>query len=99
MMPSADIRLADDAVPFLPRGVRTKFDTVRSTHMLLAPERAVRLDLIAAAILAETDGKRTFAEIVSVLAEKYAAPAAQIAVDARKFLVDLMDKRMLEIAK
>jgi pyrroloquinoline quinone biosynthesis protein D len=90
-------RLPDDAIPRLPRGVRTKFDAVRNTAMLLAPERAVRLDPIAAAILAETDGVRSFAAVVQVLADKYNAPAAQIAADARKFLVDLMDRRMLEV--
>ena len=90
-------RLPDDAIPRLPRGVRTKFDAVRNTAMLLAPERAVRLDPIAAAILAETDGVRSFAAVVDALATKYNAPAAQIAGDARKFLVDLMDRRMLEV--
>lgn len=92
-------RLPDDAIPRLPRGVRTKFDAVRQTHMLLAPERAVRLDPIAAAILAETDGARSFAAIVTVLADKYAAPADRIATDARGFLVGLMDRRMLEIVR
>ena len=98
MVATAEERLPDAAVPRLPRGVRTRFDAVRQTHMLLAPERAVRLDPIAAAILAETDGSRSFAGIVEVLAAKYAAPAEQIAVDARKFYVDLMDKRMLEVS-
>ncbi|SON55744.1 Pyrroloquinoline quinone biosynthesis protein D [Hartmannibacter diazotrophicus] len=90
-------RLADTAVPKLARGVRTRWDEARDTTMLLAPERALRLDPIAAAILGETDGVRTFAEIVDSLAEKYAAPRDQIAVDVRKLLVDLMDKRMLEV--
>ena len=92
-------RLPDTAVPRLPRGVRTKFDSVRGTHMLLAPERAVRLDPIAAAILAETDGARRFEEVVAVLAAKYSAPAERIAEEARRFLVDLMDKRMLEVSR
>jgi len=90
-------RLPDDAVPVLPRGVRVKFDAVRSTHMLLAPERAVRLDTVAAAILAETDGVRSFAEVVAALAARYQAPAERIASDARTFLVGLMDRRMLEV--
>lgn len=90
-------RLPDDAIPRLPRGVRTKWDAVRSTHMLLAPERAVRLDPIAAAILAETDGVRSFSGIVASLAAKYQAPADRISTDARAFLVGLMDRRMLEV--
>lgn len=90
-------RLPDAAIPRLPRGVRTKWDAVRQTHMLLAPERAVRLDPIAAAILAETDGERCFSGIVDALAAKYQAPADRIAADARAFLVGLMDRRMLEV--
>jgi pyrroloquinoline quinone biosynthesis protein D len=96
---SLEDRLPDGAVPRLPRGVRPRFDAVRRMHMLLAPERAVRLDPIAAAIIAETDGVRDFAAIVAALAAKYNAPAAEIAGDARKLLVDLMDKRMLEVVR
>ena len=95
-MTSAE-RLPDAAIPRLPRGVRMRYDEARHTQMLLAPERAVRLDAVAAAILAETDGKRSFGEIVDVLAGKYAAPREEIAADARAFLVDLMDKRMVEL--
>ncbi|WP_181702423.1 pyrroloquinoline quinone biosynthesis peptide chaperone PqqD [Chthonobacter albigriseus] len=91
-------RLPETATPRLPRGVRVRFDEARNTHMLLAPERAVRMDPIAAAILAETNGARTFGEIVDLLAAKYAAPRDQIAGDVRRLLVDLMDKRMLEVS-
>jgi pyrroloquinoline quinone biosynthesis protein D len=90
-------RLPDCGIPRLPRGVRMRYDEVRHTQMLLAPERAVRLDAVAAAILAEIDGKRTFRDIVDVLADKYAAPRQEIAADARTFLIDLMDKRMVEL--
>ena len=90
--------LADSAVPRLMSGVRTKFDTVRGIWVLLAPERVLKLDRIGAAILAETDGKRSFGEIVGVLAEKYQAPPEQIAGDARKFLVSLIERRMAEAA-
>jgi pyrroloquinoline quinone biosynthesis protein D len=89
--------LADDARPALLRGVRTKFDTVRDIWVLLAPERALKLDQIGAAILAEVDGERSFAEITAVLAEKYNAPADQIARDARTFLVSLIERRMAEV--
>lgn len=98
MTATPEDRLPDTAVPRIARGVRLRFDEARETHMLLAPERAVKVDPIAAAILGEVDGTRTFAAIVEALAEKYAAPREQIAGDARRMLVDLMDKRMLEIA-
>lgn len=77
--------------------MRLRFDEARNTHMLLAPERAVRMDPIAAAILGETDGVKRFADIVDTLAARYNAPREVIAGDVRKLLVDLMDKRMLEV--
>ncbi|MEM1346204.1 MAG: pyrroloquinoline quinone biosynthesis peptide chaperone PqqD [Pseudomonadota bacterium] len=87
--------LAPDARPILLTGVRTKFDTVRQTWVLLAPERTVKLDAIGAAILAEVDG-RPFAEIVATLAEKYQAPPEQIEKDAGAFIVSLINRRMAE---
>ncbi len=91
-------RLPDAAVPKLSRGVRLRFDEARGTHMLLAPERALKLDPIAAAILGEIDGVRSFSAIVDGLADKYSAPREQIAADARRLVVDLMDKRMMEVS-
>ena len=95
-MKNTAVTLPDDARPVLLRGVRTHWDAVRSTWVLLAPERAVALDEIGAAILAETDGKTPFAEIVKRLAVKYNAPPDQIATDARRFLTGLIERRMAE---
>lgn len=97
MAAAAEDRLPESAVPRLLRGVRVRFDEARDTHMLLAPERAVRMDPIAAAILGEVDGARSFAAIVDTLAARYNAPRDVIAGDVRTLLVDLMDKRMLEV--
>ena len=83
--------------PFLPRGVRTKFDSVRDMWVLLAPERAVKLDPIGAAILAEVDGDRTLDDIAGALAAKYNAPVDQIKKDAGAFLMSLIERRMVEI--
>ncbi len=88
--------LTDDARPVLLRGVRTHWDAVRGTWVLLAPERAMALDEIGAAILAETDGETPFGQIVERLAAKYNAPAEQIATDARRFLAGLIERRMAE---
>ncbi len=93
---SAETTLPDDARPVLLRGVRTHWDAVRGSWVLLAPERAMALDEIGAAILAETDGETPFAEIVARLAAKYNAPPEQIATDARRFLAALIDRRMAE---
>ena len=89
--------LAPDAVPRLLSGVRPKHDAVRDTWVLLAPERAVRLDAIGVAILEETDGARPFSEIVGRLAATFDAPAERIATDAGAFLASLIERRMAEV--
>lgn len=89
-------RLAETARPRLLRGVRTRFDRVRGIWVLLAPERTLRLDQIGAAILAETDGERSFGEIVDRLAAAYQAPRERIAADAGAFLASLIERRMAE---
>ncbi len=90
-----DLRNTD--VPFLPRGVRVHDCKIRKGWYLLAPERSVRMDQVAAAILSATDGERNFDGIVEKLATDFNAPREKIEQDARKFLVDLMHKRMLEV--
>ncbi len=84
-------------IPALPRGVRLHFDKVRDVWVLLAPERAVTLDAIGHAILTEVDGSRNFGEITGTLAERYAAPADQIAADSSGFLDALRNRRFLDV--
>lgn len=86
------------AVPVLPRGVRLHYDGVRGTWVLLAPERAVMLDAIGQAILAEIDGTRSFGEIAATLAARYQAPPETIAADSAGFLAALAARRFLEFA-
>jgi pyrroloquinoline quinone biosynthesis protein D len=82
--------------PKLPRGVRLRYDEVRSTWMMLAPERAFRIDETAAEILKLCDGSRDFAQIVGAIAEKYAEDPNTIAADIAEMLKDLVAKRVLE---
>ena len=89
--------IAATATPFLPRGVRLHHCKIRQAWLLLAPERAVKLDQIAVAILQATDGDRTFTEIVEHLAETFQAPTTQIATDVDTFLTELINRRMVEI--
>lgn len=84
-------------IPALPRGVRLHFDKVRDTWVLLAPERAVTLDAIGHAILNAVDGSRSFGEITQVLADRYNAPADQIAQDSAGFLNALRNRRFLDV--
>jgi pyrroloquinoline quinone biosynthesis protein D len=91
---TADMRLDD--VPRLPRGVRLRFDEVRSAHVLLAPERAFNLDAVAADVLALVDGVRSVDGIVAALADKYEEDRAIIESDVVALLDDLAKKRVLE---
>lgn len=89
--------LAPEAVPYLPRGVRLHFDGVRDAWVLLAPERAIRLDQIGHAILSRVDGERSFGAITRELSETFSAPEDQIARDSAGYLVALLDRRFLEL--
>lgn len=88
---------ADTDVPFLPRGVRVKHCKVRAASFLLAPERAIELDPIGVAILAEVDGDRTVSAIATDLAARFGAPPDQVLTDVTAFLADLAGRRMLEV--
>lgn len=90
--------IPESGIPHLLSGVRTKYDGVRGNWVLLAPERAIKLDQIGAAILDETDGKRSLGDILDALAAKYNAPRDQISGDVVTFLTSLQDRRMLEVA-
>lgn len=89
--------LAPGDVPRLPRGVRLRDDPVRGGRVLLAPERVFELDAVAAAILAEVDGRRSVAAIAATLAERYAAPLEAIEADVAAMLGDLAAKRVVEL--
>ncbi len=90
--------IGPDDIPVLPRGVRIHWDKVRETWVLLAPERTVTLDAAAYAVLSEIDGERSFGAIAQALAERYDAPAEQIAEDSAGLLGALRDRRFLEVA-
>ena len=81
----------------MPRGVRTKYDAIREQWVLLAPERAIKLDPVGIAILNHVDGKTTFENIVKTLAAKFGAPTSRVAEDSEKFLSGLIDRRMIEL--
>lgn len=86
-------------VPSLPRGVRIHDDRVRGVMVLLGPERALILDDIGAAILAEVDGARSIGAITDRLAALYNAPRDEIAGDVQAFLDDLQVQRLVDYAR
>ena len=83
-------------VPRLPRGVRLRFDEMRGSHVLLAPERAFNIDEIAAMVLELVDGQRSVAQIVDLLADRFNEARQVIESDVVSMLDDLVGKRVVE---
>jgi pyrroloquinoline quinone biosynthesis protein D len=83
--------------PRLPRGVRLKHDEVRKEWLLLAPERVLKIDAVAHAVLERCNGERSIDEIVDDLARVYTADRARIDADVRAMLASLSEKRLLDL--
>lgn len=90
-------RTASASRPRLPRGVRLKHDETRDEWLLLAPERVVKTDAIAVAILQRCDGTATFDAIVDDLAAAFSADRARVESDVRALLDELAAKRMVDL--
>ena len=95
-MTGAD-EIAADIKPRLPRGVRLKYDGARNEWVLLAPERVIKADAIAAEILKRCDGTSTLAAIVDDLAACFSADRARVDADVRTLLSELAAKRMVDL--
>jgi pyrroloquinoline quinone biosynthesis protein D len=99
-MPSGrNISVSEASRPKLPRHAKLKFDETRQVWVLLAPERVLAPDEIAVEVLHLCDGERSVAEMVDLLATKYAAPRDAIASDVIAMLQDLADKGFLTEAR
>lgn len=94
---NAVAQISDTCVPRLPRGVRLKHDETRNEWMLLAPERILKADPIAAEILKRCTGDKTLRAIVDDLVTAFGADRARIDADVRSLLAGLADKRMLDL--
>ncbi|MTH77607.1 pyrroloquinoline quinone biosynthesis peptide chaperone PqqD [Paracoccus aestuariivivens] len=91
--------LSNACIPYLPRGVRLHDDRVRGIRVLLAPERAMQLDAVGDAILSELDGRRSLADVILTLCERYSAPVEQIEGDVHEFIAGLIDRRMVFLSQ
>jgi len=74
------------------RGIKLRFDEVRSSWVLLGPERAFVPDEHAVEVLKLIDGEKTEAAIVDELAARYDAPRETIAMDVAQMLDDLANR-------
>jgi pyrroloquinoline quinone biosynthesis protein D len=77
--------------------VRLSKDEARGGFVLLAPERIVRADPVAAAILQRCDGARSLVEIIDDLCVTYKGERSRIETDVRNLLADLSAKKMVEL--
>ncbi|GDY32696.1 pyrroloquinoline quinone biosynthesis peptide chaperone PqqD [Gandjariella thermophila] len=80
--------------PRLASHVRLTFDRMRGRHLLLAPESVSILNPTGAAILELCDGRRTVAEIVAALRDRYHRVAGD---DVTHFLARLAARRYVEV--
>ena len=85
--------------PALPRYARLHFDKARDRWVLLVPERVMVPDDTAVEILHMCDGERSLADIVDILAEKYAADREAISTDVTALLQDLAYRGFLVDAR
>lgn len=90
-------RAEDGSIPRLPRGVRLKYDETRAEWLLLAPERVIKADAIAAEILKRCDGTATLNAIIDDLARQFSADRARVETDVKALLAELAAKRMLDL--
>ena len=94
-MASRNISVSETSRPVLPRHARLKFDETRQVWVILAPERVLAPDEIAVEVLQLCDGVRSVADMVDLLAAKYAAEREAILADVIAMLQDLADKGFL----
>ena len=85
-------------VPRLATGVRLREDPERGT-LLLAPERVIVLDAIAAEIVRRCDGLVSVDALVAALAKEFDAPPERIAEDVAKLLSALAEKGLVELGE
>jgi len=96
---SRNISVSEASRPILPRHAKLKFDETRQRWVVLAPERVLAPDDIAVEVLQLCDGVRSVEAMIDQLAEKYAAPREDIAIDVIAMLQDLADKGFLTQAR
>ena len=85
--------LNQDSVPRLWRLARLDYDPVRQRRVLLYPEGAVLLNETGAAVLELVDGKRTVAEIASILGERY---QTDVSSDVAEYLSTLEERELIQ---
>ena len=63
--------LDPNSVPAIRRGFRLQFEPAQGCHVLLYPEGMIKLNDSAGEILQQVDGKRSVAEIIDNLHQRF----------------------------
>src|SRR5690606_28863952 len=84
-------------VPAFRKGVKFRFDEVRSRWIVLAPEKLLLPDEIATEILKLVDGVRSIEGIVGDLAARFDAPRDVISADVVQALQDLSARGAIQL--
>ena len=82
------------SVPALWRLARLDFDPVRQQRVLLYPEGVVLLNDTGAAIVELCDGRRSVAEIASILQERYRGDVTPDVID---YLSGLAERELVRV--
>lgn len=83
------------SIPRFPAHVQLRYDNVRSTWTLFAPEKLFSPNPTALEMLRLIDGIRTVETIVNALADQFDAPRAEIETDVFAVLEPLVASRLL----
>ncbi|MEM7172299.1 MAG: pyrroloquinoline quinone biosynthesis peptide chaperone PqqD [Pseudomonadota bacterium] len=94
-MSESSAALGDHSIPYLPRGVRLRYDETREHWSLLGPERVFKLDQVSLEILKRCDGEATLTAIIADLAVAFEERPETIDPDVRAFLQDMQARAML----
>ena len=89
--------VSPEAKPPLAAGVRLVHNEGQGGWVLLAPERVLKADPIAAEILRRCTGDATLNAIVDDLAATYSAPRERILADVTALLSGLADKKLVDV--
>ena len=84
--------------PALAPGVRLQTDKLTGEPVLVFPEGILLINSTAHDIVSRCDGKRTVAEILSVLAEEYEVEPEDLRGDVIECLADLNRRKLLRFA-
>jgi pyrroloquinoline quinone biosynthesis protein D len=93
----SDTALDPQVRPLLARKARLSKDRVSGEPLLLYPEGVLWLNATAFVILGLCDGRRTLAEIVAQLADRYALPPEVLRGELDEFLNRLCRHGLLRL--